>query len=176
MKRIKSFFIVTLLICSSCFGLGAGFRFGANPSMNADIYNITANPTQGFSADLIGNIRLYRIPAQFGFGFQINQDELIFDYGICGDFDYLFVDLPIVYNWSFYAGAGVNSAILFNSKKDVILQSGTRYLVGYNWLWRDNYLELFTQVVCNPMVEFREFKPKLFKINVPFEVGFRVHF
>lgn len=176
MKKFKLFLIISIIFSTNCFALGAGVRFCCAPSFNVDISGANGPVTSSFSTNVIGNIRLFRIPAQFGFGFEINQDEMFFDYGILGDFDYIIWDKDITHNFGIYTGTGINGAILFNSNKEIIIQSGTRFFFGYNWFWRDNYMELFTQLNLNPLVELRDFNLKSFKMNFPIETGFRLHF
>lgn len=176
MKKFFIFVFISIFFSLNCFAIGAGVRIAAAPSFNIDISGSNAPVSSTFSTNIIGNIRLFRIPAQFGFGFQVNQDDDFFDYGILGDFDYIMWDKDVTHNFSIYTGTGINGAVLFNSNKEVIIHSGTRFFFGYNWFWRDNYMELFTQLNLNPLVEFRDFSVKTLKINFPIETGFRLHF
>lgn len=175
-KRISLCLFVLTLFSTKAFSIGAGVQLGGCPAINFSLTDDKAKVASDFSANIIGSIRLFRIPAQFGFGFQLNQDNTIFDYGINGIADYILFQVEALHNWSVYTLLGANGAIHFNSRKETVIHAGGRLGVGYSWIMRDNYLEFFSQVSCNPLVEWKNGNPSLFKINVPLETGFRFHF
>lgn len=176
LKRISLCLALFTLFTVKGFSLGAGVQLGFCPAVNYSLTDDKAKVAADFSANIIGSIRLFRVPAQFGFGFQLNQDAGIFDYGINGIGDYILFQVEALPNWSIYTLMGVNGAIHFNSRKENVIHAGGRLGFGYSWIFRDNYLELFTQVACNPLVEWKNGNPSLFKINIPVETGFRFHF
>lgn len=176
MKKFSCFFIFIFIIYTKCFGMGAGVRIGLCPSFNIDITGAKTAPAPDFSANIGGTVRLFRLPAQFSMGFEMKQDDLLFDYGVNADIDYFFFETSVTHNMDIYTGMGINGAILFNSKKENVIHSGLRLFFGYSWLWHDGQMELFTQINCNPLLEFRNLNPVYLKINVPVETGFRLHY
>lgn len=172
----KYLIIISLLLLSSfkISAIGAGAQCSIIPSLTPSSSSINY---KGLNASITGTIKFMRIPASFGFGLETGDNSETFSFGINCFFDYYFIDTQIKNNWNFYSGLGISGKLLTN--KDLFWQTGAnfRILAGANCLLYDNYLELYGQFAIAPgLVKAFSESNCLFVINLPVEIGMRVHF
>jgi len=177
MLHSKKFFltiIITTLFSLNIFAIGAGIQVSGIPSVDIQNNDISVN---NYDANLTGTFRLFRIPAAFGFGLEAGADYTQFVFGTTGFFDYIFLDNQIENNWNCYAGTGVNLKAMFTKDFDTSLSGGLRFFSGMNWVFLDNYIEYYTQIVLIPSYVFYTTEGKgLFRISIPVETGVRLHY
>ena len=174
-KFILSISILFVLTMNS-YSLGAGVQAGVSPSVDINESGLFMNNTIG---NLTGTIKLFRIPAVFGFGLDAGVDNSQFIFGISGFFDYWFLDYQIKNTWNLYSGAGVSVKMLMDLDSNFILNAGPRFFAGMNWLFYDNYVEYYVQLNINPnfvMPISSDLQNGIFRLAFPVETGVRLHF
>lgn len=177
MKK-KQLFIITILLFSSLkvFAIGAGAQVSIIPSLTSSSSKVDY---KGINASITGTLRLMRLPATFGFGVETGDNTENFGFGINCFFDYYLIDTQIKNNWNFITGLGISGKLLTDKNFYWMTGANIRILAGANCLLYDNYLELYSQTAIAPgfikSLSDSE-SPYLFVINIPVEIGMRVHF
>lgn len=173
-KKITLIIFSVFLLSFNAFSIGAGVQFSGIPSVDIQKDDVSIN---NFQAKLTGTFRLFRIPSAFGLGIEAGSDFNQFVFGPSAFFDYYFIDTQIENNWSFYAGAGTSGKLMFTTKFDPSLTGGLRLVAGFDWVFFDNYLEYYSQIVAEPSYVYYPSSDKgLFRIALPIETGVRLHF
>ncbi|MCR5189245.1 MAG: hypothetical protein K6C97_09945 [Treponema sp.] len=174
-KRLAIFFIlISGLFSFNTFALGAGVQIGLIPAFDINQDGIKVND---FEANLTGTVKLFRIPAAFGFGMNAGMEDSKFIFGAAGFFDYWVMDLQLKNTWNLYSGFGLYGKFMFNTDSKAQTSIGPRFFLGCNWLFIDNYLEYYAQITAIPTyVRNLSDSRGFFRLNLPFETGLRLHF
>ena len=180
MQHTKKIATVTalfiLLISTKLFATGAGIQAGIYPGL---FINENSEKVEQFTGRILGTIRLSRIPMTAGFGLEAGKASSDFAYGFTGFADYYALDLQIKNTWNLYSGFGAEVSFLTTDFKDWGMTAGARFFAGMNWLFWDNYLELYIQQNINPVFS-KDLKnnnsESSLKMYFPFETGLRFHF
>lgn len=177
MSLSKKATVICFLLCLfsvKVFSIGAGIQFSGIPSFDIQQEGISIN---NYEAKLTGTFRLFRIPASFGLGIEAGADFNQFIFGPSAFFDYYFIDTQIENNWSYFAGAGLSGKAMFTTSFDPSLTAGLRLVTGMDWVFLDNYIEYYSQIVLEPSYVFYPSAGRsLIRIGVPIETGVRLHF
>ena len=176
LKKITIITAIFMLSLTSLYATGAGFQLSADPGIviNSD----RVNPEK-FSAAVTGTVKLSRIPVAAGFGLEAGKAFSDFAYGIYGFADYWIFDLQLKNTWNFYSGCGASGNLLTSDFKNWSAEAGARIFAGMNWLFWDNYLEVYIQQNVVPTYNFNLNKAASkghFMLCLPFEAGLRLHF
>lgn len=164
-RKITALIFTFALFISGAFATGAGVQAGFKPGV---LFNQNDKFLSSFSGTLSGSLRLSRIPLVVGAGFEAGQDG----YGLMAFADYWVADIQIKNTWNFYSGFGFCGDVLTNNFKNFSFSAGTRFFFGFNWLFYDNYLEVFAQQNVVPTYK----SSNEFVVAFPFEAGIRMHF
>lgn len=164
-RKISALIITLFLSLSAAFATGAGIQAGLKPEV---LINQHGKDFNGFSGTISGSLRLSRIPLVVGAGLELGKEG----YGLMAFADYWVVDLQVKNTCNFYSGFGFCADVLTKSFKDFSYSAGTRFFAGLNWLFYDNYLEVFAQQNIVPTYK----STNNFIIALPFEAGIRMHF
>ena len=131
------------------------------------------------SGRLTGTIRFSRLPLAIGFGLETGKNASDFSYGFSGFADYYAIDYQIKNTWNLYSGFGAEGSLLTTNFDKWTLTAGARFFVGMNWLFYDNYLEIYCQqnLVPSYIKNLNDTASKGgFLLGLPFEAGIRMHF
>ena len=175
-KKITIITAMFIFALTSLSATGAGFQLGGNPGL---VINSNSVKPEKLSATVTGTVKLSRIPLAAGFGFEAGKSFSDFAYGLYGFADYWIIDLQLKNTWNFYSGCGASGTVLTSDFKNWSAGGGARIFAGMNWLFWDNYLELYIQqnIVPGYMITFNETDSKgRFMLCLPFEAGLRFHF
>ena len=175
-KKIAAVSVVFILCITRLFATGAGFQAGGNPGL---LFNSDEVKLEKFSATATGTVKLSRIPVAAGLGFEAGKVSSDFSYGLYGFADYWLIDLQLKNTWNFYSGIGASGSILTSDFKNFGMTAGARFFAGMNWLFWDNYMELYVQQNIVPSYA-RSLNDSAsegaFILCLPLECGVRFHF
>lgn len=176
-KKITSLAAVIVILVSGLFATGAGVQAGGNPGL---FINEEKVKPEKFSGTLTGTMRFSRLPVAAGLGFEAGKFFDDFSYGLTGFADYYAIDLQLENTWNLYSGFGMSASLLTSDFKNWTAGLGTRFFLGMNWLFYDNYLEIFAQqnIVpqwIRPLKSGDDIKAA-FMLGLPLEAGIRMHF
>ena len=163
-KTTALIFSIALFI-SSAFATGAGVQAGLKPGV---LINQNGKEFNSFTGTLTGSLRFSRIPLVVGAGFEAGK----YGYGLMAFADYWIVDVQVKNTCNFYSGFGFCADVLTKNFNAFTYSAGTRFFAGMNWLFYDNYLEVFAQQNLVPTYK----STNDFIIALPFEAGIRMHF
>jgi len=122
-------------------------------------------------------LKLFRIPATLGLGMNIGQENSKYILGLAGFIDYWSIDYQIKNTWNIYSGCGIYSKIMVNTDSKLQLSIGPRFFLGFNWLFVDNYIELYSQITTIPTyIRNISDNTGFIRVNIPFETGVRFHY
>lgn len=174
MKKHFLILFILILFSGKAFSLGAGVQMDCIPDLNVSFSDINYS---GTNVCLTGTVRLMRLPVVLGFGIETGDITGLFSFGINGFADYWIFNEQIYNTLNFFAGIGLSGKLL--TSKDFIWSTGAnfRFVTGINYLFYDNYLELYIQNAISP--GFKKVLPDgdfIFDISIPVEIGMRVHF
>lgn len=180
MQHTKKIATVTalfiLFISTKLFAIGAGIQAGIYPGL---FINENSVKVEQFTGRILGTIRLSRIPMTAGFGLEAGKASSDFAYGFTGFADYYALDLQIKNTWNLYSGFGAEVSFLSTDFKDWGMTAGARFFAGMNWLFWDNYLELYVQQNMVPTwaknLSASDSKAG-FMLALPLDAGIRFHF
>lgn len=180
MKNYKKITLLSLLFlfCFSTklFAIGAGVQVSGNPGL---LINEEGVKLERLSGRLTGTIRFSRLPLAIGFGLEAGKNASDFSYGFSGFADYYAIDYQIKNTWNLYSGFGAEGSLLTTNFDKWTLTAGARFFVGMNWLFYDNYLEIYCQqnLVPSYIKNLNDIASKGgFLLGLPFEAGIRMHF
>ena len=187
--NLKSLCTAALFLCifSNVHAIGAGVQTGIKPII---FINENGSCTSGLTGTLVGTVKFNRVPVSLGGGFEAGNacllaanDNKAFTpdlvYGFTIFADYNIIDLQIKNTWNFYSGLGLGTGLLTKNLIDWNIYADARIFTGMNWLFFDNYIELFTQLNVIPTYQKNiksNFKKAVFTLAFPIEAGFRIHF
>lgn len=175
-KIITIFSLILLCSVSHIFATGAGIQFTGNPGL---LLNEDSAKLEQFSARAMGTIKSGRLPLAFGFGIEAGKNFSKITYGITGFADYYALDLQLKNTWNLYSGFGAEGSLLTHNFEGWSVSTGARFFAGMNWLFYDNYLELYVQQNVVPTYSKLISDSKtssVFVLGLPFEAGIRMHF
>ena len=175
-KKITALTACIFLLITSLYATGAGFQASFNPGL---LFNSDSVKMEKLSGTVTGTVKLSSIPVAAGFGFEAGKNFSNFEYGLYGFADYWIFDLQLKNTWSFYSGCGASVNLLTNDFKHWSSAAGARVFAGTNWLFWDNYLELYLQqnLVPTCLLNLNSLSSeKRFMLCLPFEAGLRFHF
>ncbi len=180
MSRSKKIFALSalfvLILTARLFATGAGVQVSGNPSF---FINQETVKGEQFTGRVIGTVRLGRLPVAGGLGFEAGKASADFAYGLTGFADYYALDLQIENTWNCYSGFGAEASLLTTDFKNWAMTAGARFFAGMNWLFWDNYLEVYVQqnVVPTWAKNFTASDSKAgFMLGLPLDAGIRFHF
>ena len=180
MNKYKKITLISLLFLfcfsSKLFAIGAGVQISGNPGL---LINEEGVNLERFSGRLTGTIRFSRLPVAIGFGLETGKNSSDFSYGFSGFADYYALDYQIKNTWNFYSGFGAEGSLLTSNFDKWTVTAGARFFAGMNWLFYDNYLELYCQQNIVPAYIKNLSNPASkggFLLGLPFEAGIRMHF
>lgn len=180
MKHSKKIISLTILfifcIATKVFATGAGIQVSGTPAL---LINEEGVKFEQFTGRLIGTIKSGRIPMAAGFGFEAGKSGSEFAYGFTGFADYYAIELQLKNTWNFYSGFGAEGTLLTSDFHNWGLKAGARFFAGMNWLFWDNYLEVYIQqnVVPTYAKNLSASGSKgAFMLGLPFDAGIRFHF
>ena len=180
MKHSKK--IVTLCalfifcITAQISATGAGIQFSGKPALfiNEDTVKL-----EQITGRAVGTVKLSRIPVAAGLGFEAGKASSDFAYGLFGFVDYHAVDIQVKNTWNFYSGFGAEASLLTSDFSNWGMTAGARFFAGMNWLFWDNYMELYVQQNVVPTfaknLNASDSKPG-FMLGLPLDAGIRFHF
>jgi len=167
---------VLFIILSKASATGAGIQVGLKPHC---LINQDGNTFKDFSGTLTGTLRFSRIPLVIGGGFEAGKIEINKNpsqdsaaFGFSAFADYWIADIQLINTCSFYSGFGACINLLTPNFKDFSYSAGARFFAGLDWLFYDNFLELFAQQNIVPTIKSNGD----FFIALPLEAGIRMHF
>ena len=175
-KKIILISIIFFLCLTSLSATGAGFQLGGNPGL---LFKDGQVKCEKLSATATGTIKLSRLPLTAGLGFEAGKSFSDFSYGLYAFADYWLIDLQLKNTWNFYSGLGACGSLLTSDFKNFGMTAGARIFAGTNWLFWDNYLELYLQQNIVPSYAVNLNKPDSdgsFMLCFPLEAGLRFHF
>ena len=176
-KKIITLTLLLFILITSLFATGAGIQVGGNPGLFINEENVKL---EKFSGTLTGTMRFSRIPVAAGLGFEAGKFFDEFSYGLTGYADYYVLDLQLENNWNLYSGFGMSCSLLTSDFKNWTAGLGTRFFLGMNWLFYDNYLEIFAQQNIVPEwirpLKSSDNVKAAFMLGLPLEAGIRMHF
>lgn len=174
-KILSVLVLLTSFFTFKTFALGSGVQIGGLPSFNISENGVSFSDFEG---NLTGTIKLFRLPAAFGFGLEAGLENKDFMFGLSGFFDYWALDLQLENTWNLYSGFGIFGKIMMNTVSDFTGTLAARFFIGSNLLFYDNFLEYYWQVNVQPGYEksFTENSKAAFKLFLPLETGVRFHF
>ena len=182
MKFSKKIFLLgslfILSLSSKIFATGAGIQVSAKPAV---LVNEKGVDFEQFTGRLIGTVKLSRIPLAAGFGFEAGKAGSAFAYGFTGFADYHAVDMQIKNTWNFYSGFGAEGSLLTSNFRNWGMAAGARFFIGMNWLFWDNYMEVYVQQTFVPtytrsLNSSDSGSKGTFIFGFPFDAGVRFHF
>ena len=180
MQHTKKIATVTalfiLLISTKLFATGAGIQAGIYPGL---FINENSVKVEQFTGRILGTIRFSRIPMTAGFGLEAGKASSDFAYGFTGFADYYALDLQIKNTWNLYSGFGAEANFLTTDFKNWGMTAGARFFAGMNWLFWDNFMELYIQQNAVPgyAKNLSDSDSKgVFILSLPFDAGIRFHF
>ncbi|BDC93929.1 hypothetical protein [Treponema bryantii] len=175
----KSLFLIVFLIIvfhAKIFATASGVQISGNPGL---LINEEGTKLENFTGRITGTIRLNRIPVATGFGLEAGKEDSDFAYGFYGFADYYAIDLQLKNTWNFYSGFGAEASFLTTDFKNWGITAGARFFAGMNWLFWDNFMELYIQqnVVPGYAKNLSDSDSKgVFILSLPFDAGIRFHF
>lgn len=175
-KTLISLVILASVFSGKAFATGAGIQAGLNPGI---FINHETKSLENFTGNITGSLRLSRIPAVIGAGFEGGKFFSDFNYGLSLFGDYWALEHQLKNTWSLYSGFGASAKFLTDDFKDWSLSAGARFFAGINTLFYDGYLELYAQqnIVPTYLKELtRKDSTAAFMLCLPFEAGLRMHF
>ena len=175
-KLITIFSFIFLSSLSHIFATGAGVQLSGNPGL---FINQDSIKPEQFTARATGTIKSGRLPLAFGFGLEAGKNYSEFNYGISGFVDYHALELQLKNTWNFYSGFGAEGSLLTHNFEGCTMNAGARFFAGMNWLFYDNYLELYFQqnlVPAYSKVLSDSKSQAAFIFGFPLEAGIRMHF
>ena len=176
-KKIITLTLLLFILITSLFATGAGIQVGGNPGLFINEENVKLKK---FSGTLTGTMRFSRIPVAAGLGFEAGKFFDEFSYGLTGYADYYVLDLQLENNWNLYSGFGMSCSLLTSDFKTWTAGLGARFFLGMNWLFYDNYLEIFAQQNIVPEwirpLKSSDNVKAAFMLGLPLEAGIRMHF
>ena len=175
----KTAFLITLILIltSKLYATGAGAHAGIKPVLFISDDGIKSG---GVMATVSGSYRLGRFPLVMGTSIEagLNQEGEVLT-GLSAFADYWIFDLQIKNTWNFYTGLGATVGVLTPDFNYWNLYAGARVFSGMNWLFYDNYLELFVQQNVVPTYQKGincSSDNAVFTLLFPLELGIRFHF
>ena len=174
LKRVLAVAAALFVWCGGVWAVGAGVQFQTSENL---IISQEITEFNRLGAGISGNIKGSRFPFVFGSGINAEVVNSSFSLGFTSFFDYWLLDVQVKNNFNFYSGVGIgnNFTFSFDSEKSDLLNG--RLFAGVNWLFLDNYIELYFQQNICPGVEFNiTEKTNAFALSIPFEIGVRWHF
>lgn len=175
-KLISITAFLLLCLCSKIFAIGAGVQIGGNPGL---LITSESEKLERFTGTVIGTMRFSRIPVAVGFGLETGKNFSDFAFGFEGFSDYYALDFQLDNTWNLYSGFGATGSLLLNNSSHWTLSAGARFFAGLNWLFWDNYLEVYVQQNLVPTF-VKELSNSdsdgQFMLCLPFEAGVRMHF
>ena len=166
--KITALLFTGLILSARLFATGAGIQAGGNPGLSLNEKDIKL---EKFTGTLCGTMRFSRVPVAVGFGFEAGKLFSDFSYGFSGFADYYAIDVQLKNTWNLYSGFGASASLLSSDFKNWNPAFGARFFIGTNWLFWDNYLEVYAQQNIIPT-----YCKKSFMLNLPLEAGVRMHF
>ena len=175
----KTAFLITLILLfsSKVFATGAGVHAGIKPGLFISDDGIKSG---GVMTNVSGSYRPGRFPLVMGTSIEAGFDR---DGGVLTGLsafaDYWIFDVQIKNTWNFYTGLGAAAGILTPDFDYWNVYAGARVFSGMNWLFYDNYLELFVQQNVVPVYQRGingSSDNALFTLLFPLELGIRFHF
>ena len=177
--KIKKIILTSFLIAFTAFSLnasGAGFQLGLFPSLKISEDCIQSSD---FDINATGTVRCSRIPLVFGAGILAGFKDSAINAGFSAFSDWWIIDSQIENTWNIFSGFGLGTTLKSNFSDSLEINLGPRFFTGMNWLFWDNYLELYIQQNINPVFS-KDLKNKnsesSLKMYFPFETGLRFHF
>ena len=176
-KKIISISILSLIcITAKVSAIGAGVQLGGTPGL---FINENGAKLEQFTGRLTGTFRLSRLPMSLGFGFKAGKLQSDFSYGLYGFADYYAIDTHIKNTWSFYSGFGAEASLVTTNFQNWNTSAGLRLFAGMDWLFIDNFLEVYVQQNIVPTIVKNLNNPSSkasFMICIHIETGIRMHF
>lgn len=173
-KKWSALFLTLLLSITGLFATGAGIQFGGFPSVKVSEEGIKSD---AFDVNVTGTIRCTRIPLVFGSGITAGLSPENKAFGFSAFSDLWIIDTQIENIWNFYSGFGLSSVIKFSSENKTSLTLSPRFFAGMNWLFTDNFIEIYCQQNLEPsFVYYFNYKSESFNLYFPLEAGLRFHF
>ena len=165
-RKSAFLFCFILLLSSKVFASGAGVHIGIKNG--------------GLMTSLSGSYKMGRIPLVMGTSLEagINKEDKA-NFGFSAFSDYWLFDLQIKNTWNFYTGLGANAGLLTSNFSNWDFFAGARIFSGMNWLFYDNYMELFLQQNFVPTYQTAlnsSSDQSFFTFLFPLELGLRLHF
>lgn len=168
--------LFVLCTTSRIFATGAGIQIGGNPGL---LINEDSVKLERFTGKITGTLKSGRIPLALGFGLEAGDSYSDFSYGFFGFADFYAADLQLKNTWNLYSGIGAEGSLLTKNFSKWTASAGARFFTGMNWLFYDNYLELYCQQNIVPTIvkylNDSNSNPD-FMLCFPFEAGVRMHF
>ena len=176
-KKIITLTLLLFILITSLFATGAGIQVGGNSGLFINEENVKLEKCSG---TLNGTMRFSRIPVAAGLGFEAGKFFDEFSYGLTGYADYYVLDLQLENNWNLYSGFGMSCSLLTSDFNNWTAGLGARFFLGMNWLFYDNYLEIFAQQNIVPEwirpLKSSDNVKAAFMLGLPLEAGIRMHF
>ncbi len=176
-KKIAAISALFLLcLTTKIFATATGVQIGGNPGLYITDTNIELERLTG---KFLGTAKAGRLPLTTGFGFEFGKNANEFSYGITGFADYYVIDIQLENTWNLFSGFGVEGNLLTKTLYDWTASMGARFFIGMNWIFYDNYIELYFQQNIVPTYVKELNEPGLagdFILCLPLEVGVRMHF
>ena len=168
--------LFVLCTTSRIFATGAGIQISGNPGL---LINEASVKLERFTGKITGTLKSGRIPLALGFGLEAGDSYSDFSYGFFGFADFYAADLQLKNTWNLYSGFGAEGSLLTKNFSKWTGSAGARFFTGMNWLFYDNYLELYCQQNIVPTIvkylNDSNSNPD-FMLCFPFEAGVRMHF
>ena len=171
LKKGLTLFLSFVLLFSTLSATGAGFQAGIYHSVKLNQDGQTLNPVE---VNITGSVRLTRLPLVFGSGICADTKG---DLGLSAFADWWVNDNQLVNICNLYSGFGFSTFLESNFDDKNTLTLGSRFFIGLNWLFTDNFYEFYLQQNIVPAfcLSFSDLQ-KDFKLYFPLEAGLRFHF
>ncbi len=150
--------------------------FGANVSAmgigpQVDFTTETDGKDAIFEAGISCSIRNDNFPLVIFVATDYNFSDNSFNASVTGDY-WLFN--PMIGDYcSFFAGSGTCVGGSFSGKKTFFC-AAPRFVLGFNWIFYDGFLEYFVQTAVQP--EWKIGKNSKFDFKIPCNAGIRLYF
>ena len=165
-----------LLMTSRVFSIGCGVKVSGVPGV---LFNEETAGLERFTANVSGSVRFSRLPVAAGCGILAGKDFSEASYGLSAYADYYALDVQLKNTWNLFSGFGVEGSLLTPDFKKLTASAGARFFAGMNWLFYDNYLEVYVQQnvvpTCVKHIDSASSSTD-FMLCLPLEAGVRFHF
>ena len=168
--------LFVLCTTSRIFATGAGLQIGGNPGL---LINEDSVKLERFTGKITGTLKSGRIPLALGFGLEAGNSYSDFSYGFFGFADFYAAEKNKKNTWNLYSGFAAEGSLLTKTFSKWTGSAGARFFTGMNWLFYDNYLEIYCQqnLVPSYIKNLNDTASKGgFLLGLPFEAGIRMHF